>query len=276
MKNLFILIFVLLLFLILYLITVNNDLRGSIKNIKMEHAHLISKEQNIEKWADSILVVLSNRWGDTLFNQYEKVRSENKADFLKEIQDEVKIQNDRLVQIKKEIDEGKINLDVIKENAQRLNNNFPELITLDELYNKYVKSNGEEFLTTKGNIKFYKSDIEFVITPSINKVASIRIGKEESSENSALIKSFLEESVQSKIKQGYKLVSTDIKPTDYGQYTRKYYAKADSYFITYYQYTRYQGTYNSTYFRYRYYVEIGSKSRKEKFEKEQFSNKLGN
>lgn len=180
-----------------------------------------------------------------------------------------------LFTIESQIVSEKKKLNEIKISKQRALNNLPEVVSLDELYKKYKNNRSESFHTSKGRISFSSYNFSFLKVPSTGDVAYIRIGKEESSENSALIKAFLEESAKSKTKQGYRLVSNKEYPSDYGTYRVKKYSKEDSYFITYYQYTRYQGTYNSTYFRYKYYIEIGSTKRKQQFENEQFNSKLG-
>ena len=180
---------------------------------------------------------------------------------LKTIQDQIVVKN-------KELNE-------IKVNRQRAINNLPEIVSLDELYEKYREDRSESFYTSKGTISFRTYNIRFMNVPSTNEIASIRIGKEDSDEKSALIKAFLDEAADSKRKQGYVLTSNKEVPTDYGSYRIKTYTKGDGYFTTYYEYTRYQGTYNSTYLRYNYYIEIGSKSRSKQFKTEQFNSKLG-
>lgn len=180
-----------------------------------------------------------------------------------------------LFRLENQIVMEKLKLNEIKINKQRALDNLPEVVSLDELYKKYRYNRNESFNTSKGEIIFSSGDFSFLNVPSTGDVAYIRIGKEQSFENSALINAFLEESAKSKIKQGYRLVSNKEYPADYGSYRVKTYSKGDSYFLTYYQYTRNQGTYNSTYLSYKYYIEIGSEKRKEQFENEQFNAKLG-
>lgn len=180
-----------------------------------------------------------------------------------------------LFNIENQIVIEKKKLSEIQINKQRALNNLPEVVSLDELYEKYKSNRSETFYTSKGQISFSSYNFSFLNVPSTGDVAYIRIGKDESSENSALIKAFLDESASSKTRQGYSLVSNKEYPADYGSYRIKKYTKGDAYFLTYYQYTRYQGTYNSKYFRYKYYIEIGSTKRKQQFENEQFNSKLG-
>lgn len=210
---------------------------------------------------------------NTKAETYYKDIFSNYADSL--MNEKLQFYSNQLENIKKQIVVENKKLSEIKINRQRALNGLPETISLDELYSKYKKNRTESFYTSKGRIAFLLNDFSFLTVPSTREVAYIRIGKENSSENSALINAFLDESAKSKIKQGYRLISNKTYPADYGKYKIKKYKKGDSYFLTFYQFTRHQGTYNSTYFRYKYYIEIGSTKRKEQFENEQFNSKLG-
>jgi len=181
----------------------------------------------------------------------------------------------KLTDIQFNIQKEKKELDIIKSKKQRELDGLPEYVDLDELYLRYKDNKNVIFDTEKGQISFSSFNIKIAIIPSIQKTAWIRIGKEQASENVAIIKAWLEESSYQKINQGYKLVSNKTNPSDYGEYTEKLYKKGDMYFKTYYQYTRYQGTYDSKYYRYTYYVEIGSIERKDTYIEEQYNSKLG-
>jgi len=181
----------------------------------------------------------------------------------------------QLFNIQKKIDSEKTALENIKSKKRRELLGLPEQVDLDDLYKRYKNSNSVSFDTEKGSLYFSSYNIEIAIVPSLQKPAWIRIGKENSDDNSALIKTWLKEAANEKIHQGYRLVSNRTRPSDYGEYTEKLYKKGDMYFKTYFQYIRYQGTYNSTYLRYTYYVEIGSQKRKRLYFAEQYNLKLG-
>ena len=181
----------------------------------------------------------------------------------------------KLSNIQQNIQEEMTELEEIKSKKQRELANLPEYVDLDNLYKCYKDSTSATFDTEKGQISFSGYNIKIAMIPSIQKVAWIRIGKEQSSENTTLIKAWLNESANQKIKQGYKLISDKTNPSDYGKYTEKLYIKGDVYFKTYYQYIRYQGTYDSTYYRYTYYVEVGSTKRRNLYIREQYNSKLG-
>lgn len=181
----------------------------------------------------------------------------------------------KLSNIQQNIQKEMTELEKIKSNKLRELDDLPEYVDLDNLYQHYKDSTSVSFDTEKGQINFSSYNIKIVMIPSIQKIAWIRIGKEQSSENTALIKAWLIESTNQKIKQNYKLISNKTNPSDYGEYTEKLYTKGDMYFKTYYQYIRYQGTYDSKYYRYTYYVEVGSTKRRNLYIREQYNSKLG-
>jgi len=191
------------------------------------------------------------------------------------IEEKLKCFKSQLSDIQKNIDAKKKKLRNIQSKKRRELLGLPEQVDLDDLYSRYRNSNSVSFETEKGAINFSRYNIQIAIIPSLRKPAWIRIGKEKSDDNSALIKAWLSESSKEKIRQGYRLIYSRTRPSDYGEYTEKLYKKGDMYFKTYYQYIRYQGTYNSTYLRYTFYVEIGSQKRKELYMKEQYNSKLG-
>ena len=180
-----------------------------------------------------------------------------------------------LFNLQKKINREKTALENIKSKKRRELLGLPEQIDLDDLYARYKNSNSVSFDTEKGSLYFSRYNIEIAMVPSLQKPAWIRIGKENSDDNSALIKTWLKEATNEKISQGYRLVYNRTRPSDYGEYTEKLYKKGDMYFKTYFQYIRYQGAYNSTYLRYTYYVEIGSQKRKRLYFAEQYNSKLG-
>jgi hypothetical protein len=103
----------------------------------------------------------------------------------------------------------------------------------------------------------------------------LKIGKDDSSENSELIKAWLEEAERAKVRLGYVRQYRRTKPSDYGDYTEALYRKGDMYFKTFLQYQRIQGTYDRHSLQYTYYVETGSDARRQQYELEQYNEKLG-
>ena len=94
-----------------------------------------------------------------------------------------------LQSIEQKIETQQVTYQREKSKIERLENGLPEQVELDDLYARYSKkySGNEIFHTSKGSISFDLSEIEYTIVPSTGKVASIRIGKKQSSENSELI-----------------------------------------------------------------------------------------
>lgn len=219
---------------------------------------------NINKFTEDAKIDIYKQFEDNLSKNSEVI-----------INKKLKLFESQLIDIQKRINEETVELENIQSKKQRELLNLPELVDLDNLYNRYKDSSSVSFNTEKGLISFLNYNVTMAIIPLLQKPAWIRIGKEISSENSALIKTWLNESVNEKLTQGYKLISDKTSPSDYGEYTEKLYKKGDMYFKTYYQYIRYQGTYDSNYYRYTYYVEIGSQNRKELFLKEQYNSKIG-
>jgi hypothetical protein len=209
-----------------------------------------------------------------------KSLSRKKEMILKEVSKDFDLRREKfkkeIENIHTKIESEKVRLKQIKDERVRVDNNLPEIRTLEELYNKYRNFEGKEFITSQGVLKIRKYDLDIVKVPSTGKVASMRFGKSTTDEKSILIKAFLEEATESKLDNGYVLYDKEEKTIDYGDYTKEVYHKSDSYFTTYYQKTRYKGkTYNSTHYRYEYYIELGSLTRMEQFQKEQYSKSLG-
>jgi len=229
---------------------------------------IISVRDNAIESIDSLNRELKNelkvRFRDTFNNITESI-----------IEKKLKRFKYQLFYIQNKIGREKEKLENIQSKKRRELLGLPEQVDLDDLYSRYRNSNSVSFETEKGAINFSRYNIQIAIIPSLRKPAWIRIGKEKSDDNSALIKAWLSESSKEKIRQGYRLIYSRTRPSDYGEYTEKLYKKGDMYFKTYYQYIRYQGTYNSKYLRYTFYVEIGSQKRKELYMKEQYNSKLG-
>lgn len=181
----------------------------------------------------------------------------------------------QLKNIQKKINDERTVLENLKSKKRRELLDLPEQVDLDDLFELYKDSKSVSFDTKKGSIYFSSYNIEIAVILSVHKPAWIRIGKENSTENSELIKAWLKESANAKFKQGYKLIYNRTRETDYGEYTEKYYKKGDMYFQTYFQYGRVQGTYGRYSLQYKYYVETGSVKRKELYFKEQYNSKLG-
>lgn len=110
----------------------------------------------------------------------------------------------------------------------------------------------ESFYTSLGPIGFQKSHFTFAYIPSSRLLAWLKIGKDNSSENSELIKAWLGEAERAKVRLGYVRQYRRTKPSDYGEYTEALYTKGDMYFKTFVQYQRVQGTYGRHSLHYTY------------------------
>lgn len=159
---------------------------------------------------------------------------------------------------------------------------LPEQVELDDLDKSYTSlragntgRNSESFNTNKGLIVFYKHEFSWANIPSTGRLAFFKIGRSASTENIELIRAWIEEASEAKIKMGYEVRSRDTKPSEYGDYSEVMMEKKDMYFKTYLQRERVQGTYNSKSMQYTYYIEIGSINRRNRFLIEQYNNKLG-
>lgn len=160
---------------------------------------------------------------------------------------------------------------------------LPELIDLDELEKLYAASARQskgsnyshEFTAPKGSITFWSSNVNLTYVPSTQKLAFVRIGRNQSNENAELIKAWLEQATSAKSALGYRKVNSKKRPADYGEYTETEFRKGDMYFKTYFQFERVQGTYNRHSMQYTYYVETGSISRREQYFLELYNRKLG-
>lgn len=195
---------------------------------------------------------------------------------------------EELQAIQNRISVERTRLEQIEEKRVRELSGLPEQVSLDDLYKSYkVKTDDnsysslslnriESFKTEKGTISFTSSNYSFAIIPSNNLIAWMKLGKNNSNLNSELIKAWLEESEDIKLKQGYRLVSNRTYDSDYGETTEKLFRNGDMYFKTYLQYQRVQGTYGRHSLQYTFHVEVGSTSRKDRYQLEQYNRKLGN
>lgn len=190
----------------------------------------------------------------------------------------------RLRQLAVEVAKREVELKNAQAERDHVLNGMPEHVALDQLNDYYAEKwkqqagyfgTVETFNTVLGPIGFQKSDFAFAYIPSSQRLAWLKIGKKDSSENSELIKVWLEESVGAKVRLGYTRQYKRTKPSDYGEYTEALYRKGDMYFKTYFQYQRVQGTYDRHSLQYTYYVETGSAARKQQYELEQYNQKLG-
>jgi hypothetical protein len=154
-----------------------------------------------------------------------------------------------------------------------------ENITLDKLESEYSelvqKRKSLQFQTYKGNINFSSDNLAMIYVPSVKKLASIKIGKKEVTENEQLIKAWIEESEKVKVLMGYERKYKTTNRSTYGEYIEGLYTKGDSYIKTYFQYERVQGTYARHSLQYTYFVEIGSEKRMKQAQSEQYNKKLG-
>jgi hypothetical protein len=166
----------------------------------------------------------------------------------------------------------------------RLDQGLPELVDLDalgEYYDRKIKvdspefSRVESFRTAAGVLAFAKKDIQVIRASKSREVILVRIGKKDTSESAELIGAWLAESEGAKTKLGYVRQFKKERPADYGEITETLFHKKDMYFRTYFQFERVQGTYDRHSFEYTYFVEIGSRSRRERYELSQYNRKLG-
>ncbi|MHA1799068.1 MAG: hypothetical protein ACTSVY_11540 [Candidatus Helarchaeota archaeon] len=233
--------------------------------------HLHELQDEIEQAQFDAMVSIDS----TVNAQIHQIKSEAIEISDSTLKDNLKNFEIELKTIIDEVNRAKAEVENSRTQRERVLLDLPQFVTLDDLYERYKKSKGVSFETEKGTLYFISYQIEIAIVPSLNKPAWIRIGKKKSEDNPAAIKAWLRESEREKTRQGYYLVSNSTNPSDYGEYTERIYKKGDMYFKTYYQYIRTQGTYNSLYYQYSYYVETGSSSRKAQYVKEQYNNKLG-
>jgi hypothetical protein len=191
---------------------------------------------------------------------------------------------ERLRHLSTALSKRKAELKAAQAERDRVLNGLPEQVDLDQLNDYYAskwKQNTssygtvESFNTTLGAIGFLKTHFSFAYVPSSKRLAWLKIGKNDSTENAELIKAWLDESTQAKVRFGYVRKYRTTKPSDYGMYTEALYRKGDMYFKTYLQHQRVQGTYDRHSLQYTYYVEVGSETRKKQYKLEQYNQKLG-
>ena len=194
-------------------------------------------------------------------------------DFKSDIQKALKTYKADLRKIKTQLKEEEEDLKNMIARRKRAESNLPAIVELEDAYRNLKKTYGTTFNTSVGAISV---NHKFYTIPSTGEIAYMRLGKQSSSDRSALIKAFLNEAKTSKKDDGYRYINSEKKTTDYGKFVKNIYSKGDSYFHTYYEYTRVQGTYNSTSYIYDYFIEVGSKKRKERYKKEQYSRAIGN
>lgn len=201
------------------------------------------------------------------------------------ISDSLTSYRNQLDNLQKQIAKNEERLEQLKAERSRISKGLPKSIDLDQLNDYYLKKWNENktsrfgvietFNTSRGPVKFLESDFSFVYVPSTHQIARIKIGKENSTQNSELIKAWLAESAAAKIRLGYWRKYKRTKLADYGQYTEALYKKGDLYFKTYLQSRRTQGTEGSHFLQYTYYVEMGSEARDKQCDLEQYNQKLG-
>ena len=188
----------------------------------------------------------------------------------------------RMERVDKDLMTRKKELHQITLDRVRALEGLPEQVELDDLDKSYTTlrgantgRNSESFHTNKGPIIFYKHQFSWANIPSTGRLAFFKIGRSASTENIELIRAWIEEASDAKLKMGYEVKSSDTKPSEYGDYSEVMMERKDMYFKTYLQRERVQGTYNSTSMQYTYYIEIGSINRRNRFLIEQYNNKLG-
>lgn len=198
--------------------------------------------------------------------------------------EQARVLEDRLRQLAREVSKREAEVRSAEAERDRVLNGLPEQVELDQLNDYYAElwkketgylSTVESFNTSFGPIGFQKRHFTFAYIPSSRQLAWLKIGKDDSRENSELIKAWLEEAERAKVRLGYVRQYRRKKPSDYGEYTEVLYKKGDMYFKTFLQYQRVLETYGRHSLQYTYYVEIGSESRRKQYELEQYNKKLG-
>ena len=108
---------------------------------------------------------------------------------------------------------------------------LPDTYELDQVNQYYVEKwnqatadDGplETFHTSIGKIEFTKNDLAFLYVSSSRLLAWLRIGKSGSVENANLIRAWLRDAAQAKVRLGYVHKYSDTQPCDYGEYTESY------------------------------------------------------
>jgi len=198
--------------------------------------------------------------------------------------EQAKALEERLRLVTAEVSKREAELKNAQAERDRILSGLPEQVELDELNDYYApkwkqqtsyRGTVETFHTSQGPISFQKNHFSFAYIPSSKRLAWLKIGKDDATENSELIKAWLDESARAKVRLGYVREYRSTKPSDYGEYTEALYRKGDMYFKTYLQHQRILETYGRHSLKYTYYVETGSHARKQQYELEQYNQKLG-
>lgn len=187
----------------------------------------------------------------------------------------------RLAGLSKQVTEREGELARTTEALDRTKAGLPEKVELDSLEQEYGAltqpgATGKvDFQTGAGPLYFHRKDVALMRVPSTGKLAWIRIGKKQATESEALIRAWLGESSAAKERLGYRRDSSTTRPSDYGKVTEESYSNGDMYFKTYFQFERVLETYGRHSMQYTYYIEVGSRARKDQFQLEQYNKKLG-
>lgn len=246
----------------------------SVDGVREEHKALLNEFQNelklgVQSAVDGVTVILSD--------QSNEIVAESLSGYVT-----------KLRRLQEEIDSAASELEKVRSASARAREGLPELVELDDLKRYYTQKISYEstslssynrtvleFETSKGWIGFVRADVVLETIPSTDELAWVRIGKNNSTGNSELILAWLSDSREVKKKLGYEEVSNETKRADYGNYTEVLLEKGDMYFKTYYQYQRVQGTYARHSMQYSFFVETGSKTRRERAKLEKFNSSLG-
>lgn len=141
--------------------------------------------------------------------------------------------------------------------------------------NKYTEI--ERFETAAGPLTFRVIDISSsAISLDRKYPAFLRIGKRQSTDAAPVIEDWLKTAREAKVAMGYQVIDKTKKSAPYGSIEEWVLKKGDSYFRTFFQVERIQGTYGSHSEAYTFYVETGLASRQQLFLKQQAAEKLGN
>lgn len=145
---------------------------------------------------------------------------------------------------------------------------------LDSLGIHYVlNDDAVHFDTQYGRLWFEPHDIHVGTLDALplgNDVAWVRIGKTNSDDSEKMIQDWAAHMALPFLKDGYAQVERKIEPTRYGGYTSLTWEKSDMYCRIYFERSRVQGTYNSTFTVCTYFFEVGSKQRKSACESQQY------
>jgi len=220
-----------------------------------------ARESIIQLASESRLQI--EQQNDSLAELFLDVAADRKMEFKAEIaaitetEIETSLQDytDRLVKLRDEIAEAEKKRAKAEADTQRTLRGLPAMVDLRGLNEVYVQkfnaasSYGtvESFSTRLGNLSFQRSDFDFKYFPSKSDPIKLKIGKKRYEGSFELMDAWLDESVKTKIENGYAVIEEESKITRYGVASWRLLEKGDLYCKVYKESTQYKGaTYNST------------------------------